>query len=54
MRVCNTGLIAKAKPNRVYQINLGLLKLFRKHYGNVYTKLGISSRRHLAAALDAS
>ena len=27
---------AKAKPNRVYQINLGLLKLFRKHYGRPY------------------
>ncbi len=30
---------AKAKPNRVYQINLGLLKLFRKHYGEGYAKL---------------
>lgn len=29
---------AKAKPNRVYQINLGLLKLFRKHYGEAYCK----------------
>lgn len=30
---------AKAKPNRVYQINLGLLKLFRKHYGSAYMRL---------------
>lgn len=30
---------AKAKPNRIFQINLGLLKLFRKHYGNAYMKL---------------
>jgi len=29
---------AKAKPNRVYQINLGLLKLFRKHYGTGYMR----------------
>ena len=29
---------AKAKPNRVYQINLGLLKLFKKHYGEAYAK----------------
>jgi hypothetical protein len=30
---------AKAKPNRIYQINLGLLKLFRKHYGPAYMKV---------------
>lgn len=30
---------AKAKPNRVYQINLGLLKLFKKHYGEAYAKV---------------
>jgi GT2 family glycosyltransferase len=30
---------AKAKPNRVFQINLGLLKLFRKHYGSAYMKV---------------
>ena len=29
---------AKAKHNRVYQINLGLLKLFKKHYGEAYAK----------------
>lgn len=30
---------AKAKPNRIFQINLGLLKLFRKHYGTAYMKV---------------
>lgn len=30
---------AKASANRVYHINLGLLKLFRKHYGMAYTML---------------
>jgi len=30
---------AKAKPNRVFQINLGLLKLFRKHYGSAYARM---------------
>jgi hypothetical protein len=29
---------AKARPNRVYQINLGLLKLFAKHYGQTYAR----------------
>lgn len=30
---------AKAKPNRLYHINLGLLKLYRKHYGEGYMKV---------------
>jgi len=48
-------LVAEGQTNRqVAQKLFVSVRAVEFHLGNVYTKLGISSRRHLAAALDAS